>query len=335
MEIDRNGHDGSNHGTHLLLMNIHDGTPLLKLLFPFDQPPYSITFSSDESGIYACKNCDESGNVFNEASGEPSRASSRTCLAHDPIADRVAFLRFNWRYGDTVGIFISLSKILWLLPSPSVTSFPKPPVLNWTDWGPSSTRVFHSATYLFSICGSRGLLVTNCETLIRYSGCYSGTYAETPRWIFLDFNQRLIRHQAGSSTISLKQYQTGKSPNTDREETQVLEAKSSNNTRMETVTETWVLNSKNAAHPIESSLPFRILVSDRFGDYLRPDLGMDYFVAGKVWDSPLYHHIVNLNSSLIPFISLHDIENLHCRLGRYVSITVASSVFEFIIAKQS
>jgi hypothetical protein len=304
--VDRNGQDGSNDGTHLLLMNIHDRTPLLKLLLPFNQPPYSITFFSNESGIHSSKNYNESGNTFNEASGEPSGR----CLVHDPIADRIGFLRFHWRHGNPMGMFISLSKIVRLLSSPLVTSSsttptpisnlilsssststsasasilssPNQPVLNWTDWGPSSTRVFHCETHRSSICGSRGLLVTKCKELLRYSSLYSERYAETSHWVFLDFNQRLIRYQAGSTATSLTQCQTGKSPDTEQEETSVLEAESVNPARMETVTETWNLNSKNATGPIESSLPFRILVPDRFGDHAGPALGMDYFVAGKV-----------------------------------------------------
>lgn len=231
---------------YLEVVNIHDGSSMLKLHFPFSQSPDVITMFKDE-----LRNVTSSHNPDG-------------LYGHDPTADQIALLRVKWYGSTTVCIVLSLSRILRLV---STTNGQED--LDWSDWGPPSTRWYHEAPFIqsLSICGSRIAMLTRSKELLDCTPREPGVFDDdTRRMVFLDFNQRVIRHQISHQERATSDIEDG--PNNDVE--------------VKTVTEEWTLRSNRFTQDIHSSLPFRIVGGRNFYRHALPYLGITHFTATNV-----------------------------------------------------
>jgi hypothetical protein len=185
-----------------------------------------------------------------------------------------------------------------------------PVTIQWVDWGPVSTRWFHSwgTTNFNSSYGAWVYFCGNMEEFINVHNLYprslSSAADDMPTFslpeisrgavVFCDFNQRLIKRggstyqphpmpERSSSTMHRSSDQSEDSPSSSSH------SSPSNIIAENIITEEWVLESPDFTEVVRSCLPFRVFIRKNLEQWIQcPTMGGNPFAVLIVSESFLW-----------------------------------------------
>lgn len=153
------------------IFNLSTQARRLRLLLPFSRSSVSATFVTHPDNISQLEN-------------------PFSFYSHDPAAERISVIRFFANHHHFT-VVISALQILKLMPS-SNEDFR---TLDWSEWGPTSTRWFHdgNSTSDSSVCGSWVYFSAGTQPPPEINRI-SPNHRSIAEVLFCDFNPRIIRH---------------------------------------------------------------------------------------------------------------------------------------------
>lgn len=235
--------DAPNSKIRLGVFSLSSATWRLRLLLPFSTLPDMVMLTVEPT------DATKDEEVF-------------THYLTDPSAERISLLYF-WNPGLIYYAVVSHHQILHLVPP--LTEECKE--LNWAEWGPTSTRWFHSFdTVNRSVAASYLYLCGGIPEFIKINNICPTPY-DAADVLFCDFNPRVIRRNQSSNLPSGIE-------NWNRDDSYSAAVRgggdpedASNILAQYTVTDEWVLRSPRFTEDVRSNLPFRVFIRKKVGEW--------------------------------------------------------------------
>jgi hypothetical protein len=282
----------------------------LKLLLPFVKALYSGALHGAPEHVCSVDE-DLPGatmlpNGSTEFRGNPNeiKGGTQTFYERDKSAERISVLLLRSNKTQYY-VVVSHHHILRLIPSETVkernTSHTDSVSIQWADWGPVSTRWFHSPgpAHYSSSYGAWVYFCNNMEEFINVHNLYprsssplapdmpASSLPEISQGavVFCDFNQRLIKRRG--STHKPQPMPEGPSSTVHRSIDQSEDSPSSSShfssskiIAQNVITEEWVLESPDFTEVVRSCLPFRVFIRKKLGDWIQcPTMGGNPFAV--------------------------------------------------------
>lgn len=181
-------------------------------------------------------------------------------------------------------VVISTRQVIKLLPRPTE----KHKTLNWSEWGPMSTRWFRSfpESPCSRIYGSCMYLTQNLQNFIAFNALAPHPYGDIGV-VFCDFNHRPIRRYhstktreaSGQSAAEPERLPAASTKMTDK----VDSLDHSNIIYQRVITDKWILGSGPFTEAVCSRLPFRVLIRKQVEGWDQcPILGAEHLAIFSV-----------------------------------------------------